>query len=231
MVGTCITFANSDDFKPVWDGQEPAAFGEDLAILTTDYGKISAAHSLAMAATGGGGDEKSLAESTLETLAYTVARACASHFRKSGDADRRGKVNFTKTDIIRLRDRDLVDQAKAIRDIAQAAAAEPGATGRGITAARIAELTAAIAAFDAILTKPRGQVVNRSALLKEVTTDTAALLEDLRDLDDLIPQFAESESGQRFAQAWQTARIIIDAGHGPKEEEDKNEETPALPAA
>lgn len=118
----------------------------------------------------------------LGDAAYTVARALANHFKKTGYLDRR-------------------DQAAAIRDVALTATAEPGAAGRGITPARIALFTAAITEFSRILTTPRGQTVNRAALLKEVETRTAALLEQLRDLDDLIVQFASSEGGQRFIQA------------------------------
>ncbi len=229
MVGTCISTAASTEYKPAWYGQPPAAFGTDLATLTTDYGKISAAHSLAMAATGGAGDEKALAEAALEASAHGLARACANHFRKSGDADRRGKVDFTKTDIARLRDRELIDQSTAIRDIAQAATTEPGAADRGVTPARIAALTAAIASFEGLLTKPRSQIVNRSALLKEIATDTAALLEDLRDLDDLVLQFTATPAGQRFARAWKNARTIVDAGGGHADDEEG--ETPTPPTA
>ncbi|MEY3894690.1 MAG: hypothetical protein RLZZ214_209 [Verrucomicrobiota bacterium] len=82
-------------------------------------------------------------------------------------------------------------------------------------------------AFENLLNHPRGQSVNRSTLLKEVETDTAALLEDLRDLDDLVLQFGGSAAGDRFIQAWKKVRIIVDAGHGPGEEED---EDPAPPA-
>jgi hypothetical protein len=53
-------------------------------------------------------------------------------------------------------------------------------------------------AFENLLNHPRGQIVNRSTLLKEVETDTAALLEDLRDLDDLVLQFGGNAAGDRF---------------------------------
>ncbi len=231
MVGTCITVANGKEHKPVWDGQPPLAFTTDLADLTAKYQKINAAHALAKATTGGGGDEKASAESALVTAAYTLARACASYFRKIGDADRRGKVNFTRTDIVSLRDRDLIAQATAIRDIADAAVTQPGAADRGITTANIATLTSAITVFEAKLNMPRGQVVNRSTLLKEVAKDAATLLEDLSDLDDLIPQFASTPDGQRFAQAWKNARIIVDAGHGHSEDDDEEDPEGDAPPA
>jgi hypothetical protein len=62
---------------------------------------------------------------------------------------------------------------------------------------------------------PRGQIVNRSALLREVETDTAALVAFVSDMDDLAVQFDGTEEGRRFIEAWKRARIIVDAGHGP----------------
>ena len=64
------------------------------------------------------------------------------------------------------------------------------------------------------MSTPRGQIVNRSALLKEVETDVAALLEKVSDMDDLVVQFDGSEPGKRFIEAWKRARIIVDSGGG-----------------
>ena len=83
-----------------------------------------------------------------------------------------------------------------------------------MTAARVAALTAAIAGFSNVMSTPRGQIVNRSALLKEVETDVAALLEKVSDMDDLVVQFDGSEPGKRFIEAWKRARIIVDTGGG-----------------
>lgn len=231
MVGACITVAQSSDYKPTWDSQEPADFGTDLALVTTAYGTISAKHAEAIAATGGGTDAKSLAEAGLETAAYRVTRALAVHFKKTGDLDRRGKINFTNSEIVKLRDRDLIDQATAIRDIAALAVSAPGAAGRGVTAARVATLSAAIEKFTALLNTPRSQIVNRSTLLKEVATDTAALLDQVADLDDLVLQFDETPAGQRFLQAWKKARIIVDAGHGHGDDEEEEKPAPTPPPA
>ena len=84
----------------------------------------------------------------------------------------------------------------------------------GVTAARVAALTAAITAFSNVMSTPRGQIVNRSALLKEVETDVAALLEKASDLDDLVVQFDGGDAGNRFKEAWKRARIIVDSGGG-----------------
>ena len=51
--------------------------------------------------------------------------------------------------------------------------------------------------------------------LRDLTTRIAALMEEIRDLDDLVIQFDGTEAGRRFISAWKQARNIIDAGHGP----------------
>lgn len=214
MVGACLTVSQSSDYKPVWNGQPPLDFGTDLGVIGTDYGAVTAKAAQADAATGGGGDAKAAAETVLEDAAFLLTRALANHFKKSGDLDRYGKVDFAKSQIKKLRTQDLVTQSTAIRDLGTAAVSEPEADKRGVTAARISALTAAIDAYKTVMNLPRGQIVNQSALLKEVETDTADLLEKVGDADDLVVQFEATDAGKRFIEAWKRARIIVDSGGG-----------------
>jgi len=64
------------------------------------------------------------------------------------------------------------------------------------------------------MSSPLGKIMNRSTLLREVETETAGLLEDVSDLDDLVLQFAGGEAGRRFIEAWKGARIVVDSGVG-----------------
>ena len=150
----------------------------------------------------------------MEDAAFILARALANHFKKTNNLEKLAQVDVTKSQIVQLRQQDLLDKTTAIRDLASATVAEPGATGRGATAARITTLTNAINAFTGVMNLPRGQIVNRSTLLKEVDTDTADLLEQVADLDDLVQQFDGTDAGKRFIQAWKQARIIVDTGGG-----------------
>ena len=214
MVGACINVANSTTNKPVWTGNEPADFAIDLAELQTGFVSVTAKAALAAAATGGAGDAKSQAETALENAAYVLTRALVTHFKKINNLDNLGKVDVTKSEIVQLRQQDLLDKTTAIRDLATATLPEPGAAGRGVNAARIATLTAAITLFTARMNDPRGQIVNRSTLLKEVDTDTAGLMQQVADLDDLVLQFDGTDAGKRFIEAWKRARIIVDSGGG-----------------
>ena len=140
---------------------------------------------------------KAEAETALEDAAFVLARALAVHFKKSGDLDRHGKVDVTKSEIMKLRTQELVNKTTAIRDLGTAAVSEAGAAGRGVTAARVAALTAAITGFSNVMSTPRGQIVNRSALLKEVETDVAALLE--KGNRPAEPSYAEGGGCGRMA--------------------------------
>ena len=160
------------------------------------------------------GEHRHRAETALENAAFILARALANHFKKKGDLDNLGKVDATKTDIVRLRKQVLLDKATAILNLASAAVSDPAAAGRGVTAARVTTLTNAINAFTGVINLPRGQIVNRSTLLKEVDTDTADLLEQVADMDDLVLQFDGTDAGKRFIEAWKRARIIVDTGGG-----------------
>ena len=198
MVGACIHVAENKDNKDVWTGHEPAEFEAGFGQIKTDYGKVTAIAASATGATGGVRDAKVDAETALEDSAFMVARALNVHFKKTGDVERRGKVNCHKTDIVQLTGQPLVAKAVEIRDIAAAAQSEQGAAGRGLTADRISALNAAIDKYQNVMNKPRGQIVNRSTLLKEIETSAADLVEQLHDLDDLILQFGGTDAGKQF---------------------------------
>lgn len=214
MIGACLIIAQQPDYEAVWNGNPPADFATDLAALQTSYTATLAKAALAESTNGGISDAKALAKSTLEDIAYVLARALANHFKKTGDVESHAKVAVTKTRLVRLRDQELLTKTTEIRDLGIAAQSETGAEGRGVTAGRVAALTTAIVNFTALIHAPRGRIVNRSVLLREVETDTAALVEKVADMDDLVLQYDSTDDGKRFIDAWKHARIIVDSGGG-----------------
>lgn len=72
---------------------------------------------------------------------------------------------------------------------------------------------------------PRGQIVNRNILHKELETETAAVMALVNDMDDLVPQFEGTKAGARFIEARKRARAIVDAGGS-----DGGDEQPGPPA-
>jgi hypothetical protein len=155
MIGSCITLANSTEHKSVWFEKDPADFGTDLVAIQTDYGTITAKAAQADAAAGGAADAKAVAETALEDAAYVLARALAVHFKKSGNLTDRAKVDLSKSEIMKLRTQELVNKTIAIRDLGTAAVSQTDAAKRGVTAARVAALTAAITAFSNVMNSQR----------------------------------------------------------------------------
>jgi hypothetical protein len=133
MVGACINVATSKDYVTVWTGNPPADFTTDLGQLQTDYGSVTAKAALADAASGGAGDAKAQAETALEDAAFILARALANHFKKTNNLEKLAQVDVTKSEIVQLRQQDLLDKTTAIRDLGTATVTEPNAAGRGVT--------------------------------------------------------------------------------------------------
>ena len=185
-----------------------------MAALQTPDDSVLAKADQAAAAAGGAADTKAVAETALEDLTYVLARALAVQFKKIGNLTARAQVDVSKSDLVKLRTQELVNKTTAIRDLGTAAVGDTDAAKRGVTAPRIAAVTAAITAFSNVMNSPRGEIVNRSALLREIETDIAALLVAVNDLDDLALQFDGTDEGKRFIEAWKRARIIVDSGTG-----------------
>jgi hypothetical protein len=213
MVSSVIRIALDPNYVPVWQGQPPEDFATDFAELQTAYIAVQVKAALVEKASGGASDLKAVAETNLEDSTHVLARALANHFKKTGDLDNRAKVDVSKSAIQKLKAQDLVAKCTQIRDLGTVVVAQPKAVQRGVTAARITAVTDALPLFTAVMNAPRGQIINRSTLLKEIETDTADLLEQLADLDDLVLQFDSTDLGLRFIAAWKQARIIVDVGH------------------
>ena len=215
MIGVCINTADKTANSAVWNQLPHLDFVTDIAWVKQEYTDISAKAAIANAATTGPAEAKDLAETALENAAFTMARALCVHFKRTGNWTDRAKVDFTKSGLIRMRDQQLKTTTELIRDLANVARDESGAGGRGITAARILTLNGAIAAYAGVISAPRGQILTRATLKRELEVRVAAVIERLRDMDDIVLQYDETEAGRSFIAQWQTARIVIELGHGP----------------
>lgn len=210
MIGTCLRVAQSREYSSVWLGQEPRDFATDLSTVEIGYKIALGKAALADTSKGGASDARTQAETAVENTAHVLARALALHFKKTNDRARRVSVDLTHTQIVQLRENELVAKATDIRNLGQVMLAEANASDRGITGARVEALTQAIEAFKTLQRQPRNRTLTRSTLLRELETDTAGLIEQLGDLDDLVLQFDGSATGLRFIAAWEKARVLID---------------------
>jgi len=227
MVGSCLTVAHDTKYQPVWSGQSPVSFERGLVTLQAGYLSLTLKASEAESANGGASATKAEARTTLVDCAHVLARALAVHLKRTGDLTRRGQIDFSRSGLVCLRENNLVPKAIIIRDIGATVQAEPSAGDNGVTPANVEALTAAIDVFQTLITIPRGKIVNRMTMLKEVETDIVALVALVRDLNDLVLQFGGTEAGRGFIEAWKNARRIIDRVG----EFQKPTPAPSLPAA
>jgi len=214
MVAACLKVAKDPNFIPVYQGKPPEDFETDLADVSAGYDAVLQKDALADAAVGGGGDAKAAAETVLENAAFKLARALCNHFTKTGNLVNLAKADYNKSEIKKLRDQDLYDESTALRDLGTATLPEPCAAGRGVTATNVTAVTTALGGYKAVMHLPRGQVVNRSTLKKEVETDVAALVTKVANMDDLAIQFDGTDLGKRFVEAWKRARMLVAIGGG-----------------
>lgn len=219
MIGACLNLVQSPEHRPTWENKDPLDFTADVAALATLYAAARDTAQKIQTPTTGVTQSKADAETVLEERAFLLSAALRNHFKKTDDAENYAKVNYSKSAIQSLRHQDLVTTTRIIRDCGTAALTHADAGKRGITTAKVTALTEAIDAFDALLAAPRHKINDRSAYVRELVTQLAACLTQMEDMDDLVLQFAGTADGDRFIVAWKQARIIVDAGGGPGEEE------------
>jgi hypothetical protein len=66
--------------------------------------------------------------------------------------------------------------------------------------------------------RPCTAIASRAALNRELTTRVAACMDHIRNVDDLVLQLT-GPGAVEFIAGWKKARIVVDAGSGPGEEE------------
>ena len=118
----------------------------------------------------------------------------------------------TRTTLDELRD---LPQVKMLRALHTAALARATAlAGERVTAAQIAALDAKIAVFEPLIGAPRQATTAGAALRERSVASLGAARTALKRLDVRVPNLAD-ELPELVAN-YKRARIIVDAGHGPK---------------
>lgn len=106
-------------------------------------------------------------------------------------------------------------QVKTLRVLHKAAAAHATALAdERVTAAQIATLDAKIGAFEPLVGAPRQATNTGSVLREQAVASLGAARTALKRLDVRVPNLAD-ELPELVAN-YKKARIIVDAGHGPK---------------
>lgn len=154
-----------------------------------------------------------------EMIQATIESASAVHAFASiiGDDELMSKVNYSPTNLMRLRDTDLRAVCQTIHDAAESVIAQLEDYGK--TPEDLEKLQKEINDFSDMISEPRSAIGTRAtatAKLEELFQEADTLLRD--QLDMLMVNYKSSHP--KFYNKYRSARMIVDMGRRSKNEEE-----------
>jgi hypothetical protein len=161
--------------------------------------------------------DKLVSEEDLCAVAARNAGLIYAYAAKSGNNELKQAVNFSKSDLLHLKDGELAPVCQNIHDAGvehKAALAQ-----YGVTTEKLAALQTAIDVYTGEVARPRNAIVDRKVIkaqVKELFKQADAIL--VEQMDNLIEDFADENPD--FVAQYKAARIIIDPKTGKKMTDD-----------
>ncbi|MCB1089645.1 MAG: hypothetical protein KDM63_21575, partial [Verrucomicrobiae bacterium] len=184
--------------------------------------------------TTGSTEDKERVEKTLEDSAYRLARAVVLYATDQENRTLANQYDLAISGWRRMRGETLIQRAGALASDAAGIAAGPDAAlaaQYGIGAASATALETAIANYEASIAKPTDAIADRSAITATLPAKTREAGAKFAELEDLLPQFGGTPEGDLFLASYEAASQIIDAGHGPADDEEEDAEPDPAPEA
>jgi hypothetical protein len=195
------------------------AFKNGFADFKVIAGNIATQAQAAGAVITGIAMDKGVSAADLCALAARNAGLIYAYAAKTGNNTLRQAVDFSKSDLQRLKDAELAPVCQNIHDAGVANLAALG--DYGVTAAKLAEFQTAINGYLAQIAAPRDAIVDRKvtkANIVELFKQGDFILREV--LDKLIEDFADDNPD--FVKQYKSARIIIDPKSKSKDDDDDN---------
>ncbi|GAA4049520.1 hypothetical protein GCM10022409_40150 [Hymenobacter glaciei] len=155
---------------------------------------------------------KDLAEVAVLDAAMPVLRGLKALQLDAPDPALAPLAAYTRTSLDELRDLTQVKTLRALHTVALARTA--ALAEERVTAAQVAALDAKIAAFEPLVGTPRQATTAAATLREQSVASLGAARTALKRLDVRVPNLVD-DLPELVAQ-YKKARIIVDAGHGPK---------------
>ncbi|MGY3089510.1 hypothetical protein ACVWYF_002558 [Hymenobacter sp. UYAg731] len=201
------------DARPQW-APLYAKMLPDFVALDSALGAVGTqAQALASGGSTGYTDAKDLAEIAMLDAAMPVLRGVKALQLDAPDPVLAPLAAHTRTTLDHLRGQPQVD---ALRELARQAQAHAKALEEErVTAAQLKSFTDKTAAFALLLGAPRQASTAGSVLREQSVASLGAARKALKRLDVRVPNLVD-DLPELVAQ-YKKARIIVDAGHGPKD--------------
>lgn len=184
-----------------------AAFTTAFDEFKTKVAAIESAARISGANLTGIAADKSVSKQDLSRIASQTAGLIYAYAAKNGNNTLKQAVNFSASDLLRLKDAEIAPQSQSIHDkgVENLAAL----ADYGVTAEKLADLQAAINSYAQSVPKPRTAIAERSTVkanIKQLFREADTIL--VEQLDRLIENFRKDHPD--FVSTYKAARKIVD---------------------
>ena len=156
--------------------------------------------------------EKAAAREMLEGMAFRISAAVRGYAAQATLKDLYRRVDFSKTDLVRFRDAELVGVVSNLAEDAQSVVTE--LADFGVDAAAIEALQTAKTTFGALMKNPTEAIAKRKAATDKIATLLPPLMDFLTTrMDNLM--VAISAAQPEFVDIYHNVRAINETGVNP----------------
>lgn len=192
-----------NDNVPIWTVNAPISTAK--MVLSDKISAIAKQMNIQIANTTGITVDKDGLRTALETQAFLISAAISGYASATNNQTLYVRIHYTKTDLMRYRDAELVGICTNLSTDTNAQLASLGPYG--ITAATLSSFQTAISAFAQAMKNPSEAIAKR----KGATEKLAILIPELTDwlrttMDNLI--ITLTPSAPEFVQIYQNVRLI-----------------------
>ncbi|MCA9206435.1 MAG: hypothetical protein KDA59_25455 [Planctomycetales bacterium] len=215
MFQTATGILNDEKYKPIWHEQRPLIFTAKVTAIEQAIADFeSVARQQETNITGSAADKRR-EETELEQAAHLLGGALAIWYRDQNNLEDAAKVDMTITDWRKMRDEQLLGQARLLEGLATAVVSGPDAASAadyGVDAAEVALLKKEADDYEAVITAPQQSQASRAAMTRQIVDRANGIERQFEELDRLILQYRRHPNGPDFIAAYQSARVIRDLG-------------------
>lgn len=218
MFQTSLGTLNAPQHKPLWSQQPPMIFTKKVDVAAAAVADLEAFARQQEADTTGTTEDKRREEAELEDAAYLFGSTLAIWFRDQGDESRAAQVDLPRSGWRDLRDQQLLEKARLVRDLAQTVldgASSEAAAEYGISQEGVQSFVKEVDDYAAVITAPQQSIADRAARTRQLRQRFNAVEKQFEELDRLLLHFGSTPEGRALIAAYQGSRIIHDRGRGP----------------
>lgn len=183
------------------------AFQSAFADFKAKIAQIVAAAEMTSSVLTGIAADKSVSKQDLSVIAAAIAGLIYAYAAKTTNNTLKQAVNFSLSDISKLKDAEIGPRCQNIHESGVANLA--ALADFGVTSGKLADLQTAIDAYAAQISKPRTAITERSTIkanIRQYFKDADAIL--VEQMDKLVIDF--KTDNRDFVKNYKSARIIVD---------------------